>query len=319
YVTGVIKYTSSSYAVETYNIQKDNLANYPKNISLYNLPSSSTTLFKMKYLGDNSIPKESYLLQIEREYVSEGNYSITEIPITSSVGTALANIDLTNNKYKIKVYDENNNLVKTYLDYTFMCDNALVSLCEVDLETIQKISPGQSFLQSEDTTLLTGINETTDVLTSEFETISGEPDTYTLIITKIEPNNITEIVNKELYTSKGSLSEDLSPYLDDQITTFNVIVEKGGRIIQNQPLEVDKLEGNFGRNNALLGLAILLFFFGIGVSSGLVLIVMTFVAVIVTGLTYLFNGLGIYSGIASLGSLIVVVIIIIVKISKRQN
>jgi hypothetical protein len=83
-----IRYEADDYANEYYNIQQGTLSNatIPENITLFDLLGEDSTEFQITFKDSNFVAVEDALIQISRQYVSEGIFKTIEIPKTDSNG-----------------------------------------------------------------------------------------------------------------------------------------------------------------------------------------------------------------------------------------
>ncbi|KKM60637.1 hypothetical protein LCGC14_1539830, partial [marine sediment metagenome] len=85
---------SINYSTEYYNIQNFSLRNssVPQNINLFDLLFLDATEFQITFKDSNFVKRENVLIQINRQYVSEGLFKTVEIPKTDSNGQTVAHL-----------------------------------------------------------------------------------------------------------------------------------------------------------------------------------------------------------------------------------
>ena len=127
-----IRYESTDYAPEFYNIQMANLSLYPKNLTVFDLALNDSTEFLVTYQDDDLIKVEGAVIQLQRKYIGSDAFEVVEAPITSDGGTAILHIDLNTNVYQATVV-KNGEVLDIFDNLVFNCENELSGQCTESL------------------------------------------------------------------------------------------------------------------------------------------------------------------------------------------
>lgn len=314
-----IKYSSTDYASELYNIQDAELSDYPQNLSLYDLANNQSTKFKITYKGSDFIPKEGVLVQLLRKYIGGDSYKVVEAPITSSLGEVILHIDQDTNLYNI-IISRDGEVLDTYENIIFTCDTALVGLCTFDLDgVINPYNEISTDILNDVTFQITELNDTNVMVT--FSSISGTPVNVRLLVKKNSIIGESYIYNNSLYSSAGSfnviLNDDTNMGIGENIYLFTFI--KDDEVIGTKSFLLNNAGMDWDNNNYFIVVILLLSVVGMAFTSPELVIFNAVLTFLIAGSLWLLNGMSFAVGLGSLIWLVIASGILIFKLSHQED
>ena len=314
------RYGLTDYAYEQHNIQNSSLNGNPENITLYDLNSSIATRFEITYKGNDFIIKEGFLLQLFKQYLGEGEFYLVEAPITSSLGQALISADLNNNKYSI-IATKNGIIYDTYENVVFSCDNALVSLCKLNLDGLVSTYNDLSIEQLTDFNSVISINDDENLSEITYSVPSGTASNITLIVSKTSSIETEIIYNETLLSTMGVFEVELnSSGINFDETNYYFSLYKDNEL-QNT-IQIVKLneKPEFNRNNYFIFIIILATIIGMAISSSPEIVVLSgAVGFIISGMLWLITGMNVVVGLSGIIGIIFGVGILLYKLAHQEN
>lgn len=319
YLDAQIKYSASGYAPEYYNIQKYLLSNttFNKNIILYELNSSFNTDFLITYKDKNYIPVQGALIIINRKYVSEGVFKISEIPITDIYGQAIAHLDRNGVIYSISVIK--NGVLLLYLDNIVVsCQDNLIGKCELNLRENMDSTKLIEYINKDNLNFNIDFNVTSRRITLNFMTTDSSNVNMRMNVSKFDAYMNGTICNSNVIASLGSIICDIPPTYGNATFIINIykneiFVTREIRSIPNNPQSI------FGNDGIILTVVLVLTLTLMFIPSYVGTIIGVVIGVIVSSALMIFNGGDVVSFVSPIIWLIVTGIILIWKISTKKN
>lgn len=191
-----------SYFTQYYNIQNFTLTNLTanRNISLYQLQTNAGETFQINVKDTNFISLTGALIEVQRQYVSEGGFTVVEIPITDSQGSAIAHLKTNNQLYNIYI-KKNGLLVAVFLNQQPYCNPALsdcvinYNLLASDIVPATRSSVGGVFWNNR-------YNDTSRIYYLDFSSIDGTTKTVRIA----GSYNGAGVCSQTLTASSGTVS-----------------------------------------------------------------------------------------------------------------
>lgn len=133
----VMRYESENTVAEFHNIQNYSLTNasLPQNINLYGLNRSQSQNFLITFKDSNFLPVDDALIDIQRNYVSEGVFKSVEIPKTDEYGQAVGHFDLDGVIYTI-IVSKNRVILATFDNIAVVCQDLIIGDCRLNLNAV---------------------------------------------------------------------------------------------------------------------------------------------------------------------------------------
>lgn len=315
YLDAEIKYSSDNYAPELYHIQKADLSEYPKNLSLFDLSNNLSTEFLIKYQDDNLIFVEGAVIQLQRKYISENLFEIVEAPLTSDIGTSIVHIDLNTNKYQATVVKDGV-VLDVFLNLVFNCENPLSGQCtenlfgKIDSQNDVPLVQLQDFAYS--------IISANNTITTLFTIPSGTPSLVNIVLTQRDQFGNSSLCNQSIISSGGSLDCTFEDTIGDSFLELKISkdtklqAEEGFIIVEDSGLD-------FLGNNFFIVIVFLLSIVGMSFSSPEWMIINAVFTMTISGAFWLLNGLDFVVGLGSLMYLIIAAGILIKELSKQED
>jgi len=105
----------------------------PEVINLYDLNLSRATEFQVSYKNDAGIPQEDVLIQVSREYVSEGVFKVVEQPQTDSNGQTVVHLVQNDVRYNF-IVSKDGTILAVLTNKVAFCEDATIGKCDVNLK-----------------------------------------------------------------------------------------------------------------------------------------------------------------------------------------
>lgn len=312
-----ISYDGEEYSSENYNIQKGTLQNssLPQNINLYDLKDSEAQTFKIIFKDTNFLPLEDALIQIQREYIEEGQFKTIEIPITDYEGETIASLVIDNILYTLIVIKDGV-ILSTFNKVLAKCQNPTFEDCEISLNNFATRVETIDYTNLEDFTFTTSTNQLTREIETLFSIPSGLCSDIEMNVTLFDGIGGTQVCYDSLTSTSGTLNCIIPSNYGNQ--TFIVELTKdeekiGGfysKFKDKTPIE------QYGSILIFLNLFLILTLLGIGVQDNPMItgVFLLLGAIIGLGLNLISGGFG--TG-ATILWLIIALVIIMIKGAKR--
>jgi len=312
-----IQYSATNYSTEIYNIYNFNLnsSSLNQNITLYDLSTANAQNFKLLVRDTSYLPINGALIEIQRKYIENGTFFITEIPKTDAEGLTSASLQLNDVIYKFNIYDSGV-LISSFDNVLAICQTPLVSTCTIDFNAILTGIDIPNYEYNDDFNFTLGYNSTTKIVTSTFLISSGEPSTILLEVIR-EDSLGTAVCQDTLTSASGTLSCTIPVSFGNSTVLAKVYksgIEQGrGNINLNQ-----KSSDIFGPILVILSLFVMLTLVGIGISDNPIISgVFLFVGVLLLFAMNLVSNSGFIGATSTFLFLGIAIILIIVKAGRR--
>ena len=205
-VDSTVRYSAANYSIEYYNIQNMMIKNstIPQNINLFDLKIADTTEFQITFKDSNFVTVEDALVQINRQYLSEGVFKTVEIPKTDSNGQTVAHLVEKAIVYNIIVLKEGE-ILGTFNNVIAFCEDILIGSCFISLNAL--VRGEVSFDYDDEIELFYNFdyNETSRNLIFDFTTTDGSVKNITLSAIKFDQLGNTSVCDGFLISSGGSI------------------------------------------------------------------------------------------------------------------
>jgi hypothetical protein len=307
-----IRYYSSGYLCETYNIQATSTSNLPLDIPLYFLNNSIGTQFKINYVDFNYLTYPGAIIQIQRQDLYNNTYRLVEIPKIDNQGQSIGSFNTNNIRYKIIIVN-NGVILDTFNDIFPTCQNIVLGTCELNIRGTKSTS---SSTTGDFTYTLVKTNNSI-ILT--YVIPSGTPRNIQFLTTQNSRflNNVSNC-DSSIYASGGTITCGYNETIGDSIVNTQIINSDGSHLYGNVQISED-LSGFYLLNNYFIGFILLLTLALMFISSGAILVIVSVVGIIFLGLIFLIRGMDVFTLTGSLGWIVVGAVLIIYKISKKEE
>jgi len=201
-----LQYSSTNHSTEFYNVERYvlNSDSLFQNITLYNLDEDNTQKFRLIVRDSSYLAIDGGLVKIERKYLENGTFYITEIPKTDGKGITSASLQVNDVVYNFYIY-EDGVLVSSFTNVLAICQTPLVSQCEIDFNAFQSEIIIPDFETGDDFNFTLGYNSTSRVVSNQFVIPSGNPATVQLVVTKEDALG-TSVCTDSLTSASGILT-----------------------------------------------------------------------------------------------------------------
>lgn len=315
YLDMEIKYVSADHAPELYNIQKADLSDYPKNLSLFDLALNDSTEFLIKYEDDDLILVEGAVIQLQRKYIGSDLFEVVEAPTTSNLGTAVVHIDLNTNKYQATIVKDGV-VLDIFTNIVFHCENELSGQCTEEL--LGKID-SQNIVTLESLNDFTyAVSEVNNTITTLFSIPSGSPSSINIVLTQTDVFGNTSLCNQTVVSSAGSIDCTYSDTIGDSVVQLEIRKDEEPQAIKSYVIYEDGTL-DFSGNNFFILLIMALSLIGMAFSSPEWIVINSVIILLLGGSLWLLDGMNLVIGLGSLVWLVVGAGILIKEISKQED
>lgn len=315
YLDAEIKYSSEGYAPELYHIQKADISEYPKNLSLFDLANNLSTEFLVKYQDDDLISVEGAVIQLQRKYISEDLFEIVEAPLTSDIGTSIVHIDLNTNKYQATVVKDGV-VLDVFLNLVFNCENPLSGQCTENL--FGQIDSQNDVPLTELTDFVYSISSVNNTITTLFIIPSGTPASVNILLTQVDQFGNSSACNQTLISSGGSIDCTFEDTIGDSFLELKL--SKDAELQAEESFIIVETSGlDFLGNNFFIVIIFLLSLVGMSFSSPEWMIMNAVLTMTISGAFWLIKGLDFVVGLGSLMYLIIAAGILIKELAKQED
>jgi len=309
------RYGSQDHVFEQHNIQNASMTSLPRKITLRDLPSTSATTFRIAYKSATFLPVPNAVVNIQRKYIGEGIFKTIESPLTDTSGETSASLDLNSVLYRIIVSKDGTTLA-TFENPAVACDNLLTGDCSIIINERSSVDLIDTYDVINDFSYGLYLNNRT--ITLSFEIPSGQNKLVNLFVNQSSLLGNKTSCNQTAFATKGQLQCVVSESLGDvnliiEISSNGVLIRRAtGTILEDR-------SQYFGTDNIVLTFFLVLSLVLLMISSPITVLIGLLIGLISSSLMLFLNA-GTVIGVAPvLTYLIVIIILLITKISRREN
>lgn len=319
-IFSVAEYSSTNRFSEFYNIQNYLLTSSTDevNISLYNLNSSRGEAFNIIYKGEDFVPSENTVVQIQRKYIADGIFRTVEVPSTGGDGIAVGHLIPNDVIYNL-VFIQNGTVLDTFSNIVAKCQNPSISECQINLNAFISGDNLFDLINEDDFFSSLSFNRDTMTVSSVFGITSSVPGEVILNVTQFDNRGNINVCSDSLTSTTGTLSCVVPQTYDN--TTVRAIITLNGDIRREGFINLNPTpQEQYGGILIFVSLTVVLFLLGLVAVSdspaitgfGLILGV-----VVLGGLNLIYSDSWIGQG-ATVLFFIVAIIVIVVKAGARR-
>jgi len=319
YLNTMIKYSATDFQKEYYNIQKYllNSSSVTQDLTLYDLNSTSATVFDILYKGSNFLPVEDAIIIITKKFVAEGVFKTVEIPITDIDGKTTASLEKDNEIYTFNVY-KYGEFLASFQNVIPVCNNELTGDCEINLNAVSSPTQVEDFETLDDLTYQISWDEETKIIDLTYSIPTGEESDINLLVYKFDSYSNDTICDVSVSSASGSLNCVIPDSYTNQTAIINIY--KNGVFINTYSVTIEKNPIDFfGYTGLFLGLIIMITIPLMFITSLIGVVIGMMIGVIMLSLLFLSNGANIYSVTGGIIWFIIAGIILIWKLNNTER
>ncbi len=315
YLDAEIRYFKEGYTTEFYYIQKADLADYPINLSLFDLNQNDSTEFSVTYKNNAFIFVEGAIIQLQRKYIGEDIYEVVEAPITGDGGSSVLHIDLNTNRYRASVVKDGE-LLDFFENIVFNCDNELSGDCTHSLDGTVNPNNDIPIEDLTDFSYSISVNEDDQTITVLFAVPSGTPSTINVALNQIDTFGNLTACNTTVITSAGSITCGYTDSIESNILELSI--SKNGvqlaiaNYANNPELDMDGI-------NFFIMFLFMISLVGMAIASPEWMLIISVMVLMIGGTLLLVSGMNLVIGLGALAWLVVAIGIIIFKMAKQED
>ncbi len=222
-----VKYSSDPREIEYFNIRDATLDNSSttQNITLFDILTSESTEFQITFKNSDFVVQEGALIQVNRQYVSEGVFKTVELPITDSNGQTVVHLVKNDVVYNY-IVTLDNIVIGLFNNLIAFCEDETIGQCFISLNALQGTVPafnpdsgsGISFSPL-------SFNETSRDLSFTFVSNDGTVKSVLLNGTKFDQLGEINVCSISLVSSSGTLICNIAESLGNETIIITVFVD----------------------------------------------------------------------------------------------
>jgi len=213
---------------------------------LYDLLTADSTPFLITFKGDDFLTVDNALINIQRQYVSDGLFRSVEIPKTDASGQAVAHLVADEVVYTI-IVSKDGIVLGTFNNVVAICDDVVALDCIINLNVASATLSIDDFSQTGGISYNIGFNEDTKTITTIFTTTDGSTKTVLLNATKYDRFGNTTICSDILTSSAGTLTCTI-PDSFGNVTVISKLFSDGEEVKTNMFRITETMAEAFGES-----------------------------------------------------------------------
>lgn len=182
-----------------------NNSTIPMNISLYDLLTSSSTVFNINVQGADLTDITGAIVEVMRQYVGRNQFISVESPLTDSTGKTVAHLVSNNVVYNFLVY-KNGALLGTFNSYLVKCQNAITGDCSINLNLLQQSGNLNDYQNYGNISVNMAFNRPNRVLQMDFLSTDNANHNVTWFVMKLDAYNNNTICTNSIIGSVGTFT-----------------------------------------------------------------------------------------------------------------
>lgn len=205
--SGEIQYDAANYAARKFYIfQNTRLTNNTVNDTLYLLPASVATAFKVNAISSTVLAYADYYIGLLRWYPSLNQYYVVDMGKTDENGDASIYVKTQDADYRLALYEKDGSLIKLVNSTRFVCQsypctyNIIVTSTETDLTTFLNVETAITY------------DPDTKVFTFTWNDPSQDTDSMNFTVWKDGAVNSTVICSQTVNSFTGILTCNVTGY-----------------------------------------------------------------------------------------------------------
>ena len=221
-----LRYEALNYSNEYYHIQRSTIENstLPVNITLFDLKSEDSTEFQITFKDSSFLIVEDALINIARQYVSEGVFKTVEIPKTDSNGKTVAHLVESDVKYNM-IVTKNGDVLGTFNNLIAYCEDLASGSCFISLNAVGTNTPIFNYNDSVGIAYDLEYNKTSRILNFAFITTDGNIKTINLTAIKMDQIGNTTACQEVLVSSAGTITCTVPTSIGNDTLFINIYVD----------------------------------------------------------------------------------------------
>lgn len=313
------KYSSQDREIEYHHIQNATIKNTttPINISLLDLATADSTAFQIIYKDTNFLPVEDALIDIQRQYVSEGLFKSVEIPKTDSSGQTVAHLVLNDIVYTILV-SKYGSVLATFDNIRAFCEDTITGDCKINLNAFETGIAIEDWTITKNLDYTLSFDESTREIGVIFTTADGTSATVSVNTTKSDRWGNETVCSDVLISSSGTLS-CVIPESYGNVSAITRIYINNELISINQLKIFEDRADYFGGTGIILLLMLIITIPLMLITSTIGVVLGSIFGLIIAGALMLYTGFSWFGTGSAIVFLIAAGAIIIYKIAERSK
>lgn len=314
-----VRFSSISRVTEYHIIENltINTTAVPVAYKLYDLLITNSQEFILNVKDSNFLPVQGAIIEIQRQYLSQGTFLPIEIVRTDIDGRGLAHLVLGDEVYTFYVR-KNGELLGTFPNVRAVCQDVTTGNCQINLNSVIGLSSISTLREINGVRYSLSFDRNTSLVTLNFISSSGDAKDMRLSVVRLDLYNNLSICNSTLVASSGQITCTVSSSYGNISIQADVFADS--ELIARQTYQVGQQIYQFLDKTRYLLAAILIITLPLmSVGSPVIALVFFIIGLILAGALFMVD----FGGALGLGGaliwLICAVIVLIWKASRRRD
>ncbi len=320
----ILKYDSSDgdYLTRYYNILNRSLTNdsIPNLINIYAVLAAIATPFQLTFRDESLALSPDILVNVNKQFVSSGDFKTVEIPITDTNGQTILNLVRNIGIYNLIFTDVSGAIVASFNKVTAFCQDFTIGECTLNLDTPSTTAQTFNLSESIGISFVLEYTNSTNIATLTFSSLNSTAITARIVGTTQNQFGNQSVCDSSLTSTLGTVECNASSILETDNFLFIDVFSNGEfvetRVININP-ETPLVGGLYGSNGYFIAFLMMLFIIILFSEDRQVLLIMLgmgWVVILVFGLVK-----GAIIGSVSGGIwLLVTIVIMLWKLKKEE-
>jgi hypothetical protein len=312
------RYYSTTRVYEYFYVQNQSVTNNtrPIIINLYDLLNTNSQEFLITVRDKNLVPISDAIVLVNRQYLPLGVFKSVEAPKTDQDGKTIAHLVLADNLYNIYVYKEGR-LISSHLNIRPYCTNLASGDCKLILDEGTGNVKIEDVLNKDSWSSYFTLDKNTRILTYTFASIIGATRSVNLTVLKYDISTNTTICSNTVSASSGYLTCTIPAQYENNTILAQVILD-GVLYSQSFFNMQGSLKNTLDDSRYIFAFLLIITLPLLAFSSPAFMIVFFIIGLVLASAFFLVDD-GIFSMSSAFMWIILASVIILVKMSRRNN
>jgi hypothetical protein len=313
-----IKYSSTNRVTEYHNLQNRSVSNssVPILIDLYDLLSTESQEFLITVKDVNFIPIKDAVIEINRQYLDIGQFLLVEAPKTDADGRTIGHFVLNDIIYTI-IIKKNGVVLATFNNVRAFCSDISTGNCRLNLNVAGSTTLPSSFTTIEGITYSINYNDVSRIFTLVFNVNDGTNKNVSLSIKKYDQYLNQTFCFNSLTSSSGTILCTVPASAGNG--TALVEIFSNGKLAGTTLITLKFISSIRDMTKYIIAFVLVLTLPLIAISSPVIMMILFFTGLILSGLFGLIEWGGFYGGISAFIWFLIAGFIIMIALMARRN
>jgi hypothetical protein len=314
-----VRYDTEDHVSEFNIIRNFVLTNdtIPQNIDLFDLLNTRSQEFLLTYKDDNFLPQGDVIIDVTRNYISEGTFKTVEKPITDDLGQTLVHLVLSDVLYTLFAKDSDGNVLAVLDNFVAVCEQQGIGNCRISMNKIATTVNPEDFSTLGDISATETFDLDTRTVSVIFTVIGGGVKTVSINTTLFDRFGNQTVCTDSLTSSSGTLNCVIPQTFGNQTVESKIFSD--GILVGNSRRDLEDPSDNFGTTGVIVALMLFWIIVMMFITSTVGIVIGAIVAMFLSLSMFLFSGGNILGAGSAFVFVLVAAFIIIWRVMKSES